>query len=142
MTNQVFLVGRLGEKPDVKTVGDKRVCTVSIATWENYFNKASNEWQQITEWHSVVVWGDATKRLEKLNVGDVVVVEGKIRTRSWEKDGAKHFKTEIIGIIKPTSKPKSANSENAPEAANVNADGVREEQIFPQGAEGEDDLPF
>ena len=142
MTNQVFLIGRLGETPKVETVRDKRVCTVSVATWESYYDKQNEKWEQITEWHSVVVWGDATKRLEKLVSGDIVAVDGKIRTRSWEKDGVRHYKTEIIGYIKAVPSKKGVVAEPAPEVPNVNSSGVREEQIFPQGAEGEDDLPF
>ena len=142
MINNVFLVGRLGEKPEVRIVGDKRVATLSVATWENH--KKGDEWVQVTEWHTVIVWGDAVKRVENLNTGDLVAVEGKIRTRSWEKEGKKYYKTEILGIVKPMPKAKSAAAVTENAVTN-DPNPVREEQIFPQNAESQDDdsdLPF
>ena len=44
MINNVFLLGRLGERPEVRIVGDKRVATLSVATWENH--KKGEEWVQ------------------------------------------------------------------------------------------------
>lgn len=142
MINNVFLVGRLGGKPEVRIVGDKRVAEVSVATWENH--KVGDEWKQVTEWHTVIVWNDAVKRVENLNTGDIVAVEGKIRTRSWEKEGKKYYKTEILGIVKPMPKAKSTSA-NTDEVATTNdPNQVREEQIFPNSAGGDndDDLPF
>lgn len=138
MINKVFLVGRLGGKPEIKPLKeDKKVATVSVATWESFYDEATQKWETTTEWHSVVVWGDQTKRLEKMNKGDNVVVEGKIRTRSWEKDGVTHSRTEIVGVIKSIPKPKDGTaSTEAPQ------EGMEAGQIFANSPDGEDDLPF
>lgn len=139
MINKVFLVGRLGGKPEIKPLKeDKKVATVSVATWESFYDEATQKWETTTEWHSVVVWGDQTKRLEKMNKGENVVVEGKIRTRSWEdKEGVTHSRTEIVGIIKSLPKPKDgATSAEAPQ------EGMEAGQVFPNASDGEDDLPI
>ena len=142
MINNVFLLGRLGGKPEIRIVGDKRVASLSVATWENH--KVGDEWKQVTEWHTVVVWNDAVKRVENLNSGDLIAVEGKIRTRSWEKEGKMNYKTEILGIVKPMPKAKGASSTDEVAATN-DPNQVREEQIFPQSTDNQDDssdLPF
>lgn len=144
MINKVFLVGRLGSKPEIKPLqGGKKVATVSVATWESFKKEGTTEWETVTEWHNVVVWGDATARLEKMEKGENVAVEGKIRTRSWEKEGVTHTRTEIVGVIRSIPKPKEGDRTIAP-----TTDVLAEAQIFASKPDvetsdpGEDDLPF
>ncbi|HZK07944.1 MAG TPA: single-stranded DNA-binding protein [Bacteroidales bacterium] len=92
--NKVILIGNLGKDPDVMTFenGVKRA-NVSVATTESYKDKDGN-WVEQTEWHNVVLWRWlAEKNLVK---GDMVYIEGKLKTRNWDdKDGLKHYITEI-----------------------------------------------
>ncbi|MBU0699532.1 MAG: single-stranded DNA-binding protein, partial [Proteobacteria bacterium] len=98
MINKVILVGNLGRDPEVSyTASGVAVAKFSIATSERWTDKESGERKERTEWHRVVAW----RRLgeicgEYLSKGRQVYVEGKLQTRSWEKDGVTRYTTEIV----------------------------------------------
>jgi single-strand DNA-binding protein len=96
--NKVILVARLGKDPEVRhTEGGHTVANFSVATSESYKDKSGQKVEQ-TEWHNIVLWGKLAEVAEKyLNKGDQVYIEGKLRTRSWEKDGITRYVTEVIG---------------------------------------------
>jgi single-strand DNA-binding protein len=98
--NKVELIGRLGKDPEVKNLSNgSAVANFSVATSEKWKDKRSGEMQEKTEWHNIVVWNEKTiEFIEKyLNKGDLVRIEGKIQTRSWEdNDGNKKYATEIV----------------------------------------------
>lgn len=93
--NRVLLLGSLGADPDLKyTQGGQAVLNLRLATSERF--KKDDEWQEKTEWHSVTVWGARGEGLAKiLAKGSMIFVEGKLGTTSYEKDGVKHYKTQI-----------------------------------------------
>jgi single-strand DNA-binding protein len=96
--NKVILIGRLGKDPEVRfTGGGQAVANLNLATDESYKDKTSGEKIKKTEWHSLVVWGPSVENFVQkyLHKGDMVYVEGKLQTRSWEKDGVKKYTTEI-----------------------------------------------
>jgi len=97
--NKVILIGRLGKKPELRAVPQtgRQVARFTMATNERFFNKTTRETKDRTEWHNIVVWGNQAEFCEKwLDKGKQVVVEGKLRTRSWQdKDGNKRTTTEI-----------------------------------------------
>ncbi len=95
--NKWIGIGRLGKDPEVRfTQGGKAVANFSIATDETYKDKDGNK-QKKTEWVNLVVWGNSVEAFVQpyLHKGDLVYVEGKLQTRSWEKDGVKKYTTEI-----------------------------------------------
>ncbi len=96
--NKVILVGNLGRDPETRYLpsGDP-VTSFSIATSEGWRDKQSGQTQERTEWHNIVCF----KRLaeiasEYLRKGSKVYLEGQLRTQSWDKDGQKHYRTEIV----------------------------------------------
>jgi single-strand DNA-binding protein len=95
--NKVILIGNLGADPELKyTPGNQAVARLRLATTESYQTK-TGERQQRTAWHSVVVWGKRAEALSKiLSKGRTICVEGRIDYQQWERDGAKHYKTEIV----------------------------------------------
>lgn len=95
--NRVFLLGNLGADPELKvTQGGQSVLKLRLATTESYLDK-NNTRQERTEWHSVTVWGKRGEGLAKhLAKGSRVFVEGRISTTSYEKDGEKRYRTEIV----------------------------------------------
>jgi single-strand DNA-binding protein len=96
--NKVILVGRLGKDPEVKYLeGGIAVAKITLATSEKRKNK-EGERVEFTEWHNINFWRVNAENAEKyLKKGMQIYVEGKIRTRSWEKDGVKRYNTEIEG---------------------------------------------
>ena len=96
--NKVILVGNLGNDPEIKyTAGGMAICTLSLATTSVRKDK---EGQQIekTEWHRVKLFGKLGEIAgEYLKKGRQVYIEGRIEYGSYDKDGVKHYTTDIIG---------------------------------------------
>lgn len=93
--NKVILIGRCGKDPEIKfTPGGTQVASFSIATSEKYKNK-SGELVEKTDWHNITVWGQRSV-LDYIKKGTELVVEGKIQTDSYEKDGVKKYITKIV----------------------------------------------
>lgn len=98
MINKVILIGNLGNDPEIRHLENgAAVAKMSVATNENYRDKAG-EWQTQTEWHDVIMWRQMAERAQQqLKKGSQVYVEGKLTHRSWEdKDGNKRKTTEVV----------------------------------------------
>jgi single-strand DNA-binding protein len=95
--NKVILIGNLGRDPEVRAFeGGRKVANFSVATSEVFKDKEGNR-QERTEWHNVSVWGQQAETAEKyLRKGSKVYLEGKLRTREYEKDNIKRYSTEIM----------------------------------------------
>src|SRR3954449_5753362 len=95
--NKVILVGNLGADPELKyTPSQRPLCNLRIATTEVFKDK-SGQRQEKTEWHRVTVWGDSAENCSKyLAKGRSVYVEGRLQTRSYDKDGQKHYATDVV----------------------------------------------
>lgn len=96
--NKVILIGRLGSDPEVRYTQDgSAVASFSIATSEEWKDKESGEKKERTEWHRIVAWRKLGEICgEYLSKGRQVYIEGKLQTRSWEKDGVTRYTTEIV----------------------------------------------
>lgn len=94
--NMVTLLGNLGADPELtQTSGGPRLM-MRLATTEVYFDKENNK-KERTEWHSVKTWGRRAEGLAKiLTKGDRILVTGRIESSSYEKDGQKRYRTEIV----------------------------------------------
>ena len=97
--NKVILVGNLGGDPEVKyTGGGTAVCTLSVATSENWKDKQTGEQQERTEWHRVKMFGRLAEIAgEYLKKGRQVYIEGSLRTDKYtDKEGIQRYSTDII----------------------------------------------
>ncbi len=94
--NKVIIVGRLGQDPEMKAVGQGATVTrLNVATSETWVKDGQK--QEKTEWHRIVVWGKLAEICGKyLSKGRQVYVEGRLQTRSWEDNGQKKYSTEIV----------------------------------------------
>lgn len=96
MSNIVCLCGRLGKDPELTQAGDVQVCNLSIATTDSYKDK-HGQWIKNTDWHSAVCFSGQAKYVsDNAKKGDMIHVIGMLKTRSWDKDGKKHYKTEVL----------------------------------------------
>jgi single-strand DNA-binding protein len=95
--NKVILVGNLGNDPEMKyTQGGMAICTLSLATTTVRKDKDGNQ-QEKTEWHRVKLFGKLGEIAgEYLKKGRSAYIEGRIEYGSYEKDGVKHYTTDII----------------------------------------------
>lgn len=106
--NKVILVGRLGKDPESRNLeSGKQVVNFSLATSETYKDQSGNK-KEITEWHNISMWDGLAGIAEKyLKKGEMVYVEGKLKTRSWEKDGITRYTTEVVVDSMTMLTPKS-----------------------------------
>jgi single-strand DNA-binding protein len=95
--NKVILVGRVGKDPEVRYLeGGIAVAKFSLATSETYKNKEGNKVES-TEWHNVVAWRQIAEVIEKyVKKGDLLYIEGKLRTRTYGEENNKKYFTEIV----------------------------------------------
>ncbi len=159
--NKVILVGNLGKDPEVRHLeSGVPVASFSLATSESYNDRNSGERKTVTEWHNVVLWRGLAEVAEKyLHKGDQVYIEGKLRTRQWEKEGVTRYTTEVVGenmtmlggrprtddgqSSTPASQPASQSTQSSPAPAQSSSAPA---QSADQGGETPntevDDLPF
>ena len=95
--NKVILIGNLGADPELKyTPSSRALCNLRVATTEVFKDKSGVK-QERTEWHRVTVWGEQAENCSKyLAKGRSVYIEGKLQTRSYEKEGQKHYATDVV----------------------------------------------
>lgn len=96
--NKVIIVGNLGADPETRYMpsGDA-VTNIRVATTDRYKDKASGEMKEATEWHRIAFFGRLAEIAgEYLKKGSSVYIEGRLKTRQWEKDGQKQYSTEIV----------------------------------------------
>ena len=93
--NKAMVIGNIGRNAEVKvTPSGQSMASFSVATTEQWTK--DGEKKEKTEWHRIVLWGRQADTLQPyLTAGKQVYVEGQLQTRSWEKDGQKHYSTEI-----------------------------------------------
>lgn len=143
--NKVILIGRLGKDPEVRNLENGvSVANFTMATSESYKDRTTGEKKEVTEWHNVVLWRGLAEISQKyLHKGDMVYIEGKLRTRSWEKEGVTRYTTEIVAdnmtMLGSRSGGGSGNSSSdygsrAPERTTTESYGG--------AGDSTDDLPF
>jgi len=144
--NKVLLIGRLGRNPDLRYIPqtERAVANFTLATNERYFNPSTNESDIRAEWHRIVAWGKLAEFCEKFLVqGKQILVEGKLRTRSWQdREGNKKYTTEVhaqnivlLGKKDETEErpfEEYSSSNNFPEGGRTQ----------PDTEEDDDDVPF
>jgi single-strand DNA-binding protein len=148
--NKVILIGNLGRDPETRYAQNgSAVTNFSVATTENWRDRATGEQQERTEWHNVVCFQRLAEIAgEYLRKGSKVYIEGSLRTTSWEQDGQKRYRTEIMardlqmldsrggggGMGAPQGAPTGFESNSTPMADN--APTLSDDTDF------EDDIPF
>lgn len=142
MLNEVRLIGNLGQDPDTRfTTNGTAVTNLSVATSSRWKNKQSGEWEERTEWHAIVLFGQPAEFAgEFLKKGARVYVEGELRTESWEdrETGEKRSRVKVYGRRILSLDRKSDGEERPP---------ARRPQQPAQGqlealSDFDDDIPF
>jgi len=139
--NKVILIGNAGKDPEVRYLeSGVPVCTLPLATSENYTNK-SGEKVSNTEWHNIVLWRGLAEIAQKyVKKGTQLYIEGRIRSRSWDdKDGNKRYVTEIVADSMQLLGRKPDEGHTAPQE---NSKPAPEADSFAANNEPADDLPF
>lgn len=134
--NKIILVGTLGRDAETKfTPSGVAVTRLSLATERSWKDKQSDEWKSETEWHQITLWRKE-KLAEYLTKGVKVYVEGSLKTRSYEKEGQKHYSTEVVASEVVLMGGGSGNGGGKRESASEDSES------YEGGTAGDDDVPF
>ena len=123
--NKAIIRGRATADASVKHLISGTLTTLRIGTDGSYKGKDGRTVERV-DWHNVACWGQVGEQAQGIRTGDVVQVEGEIRTRSYDKGGEKRYVTEIVA-----SKIVCDSADRVPQ---IERDGA-----LPTG---EDDIPF
>lgn len=141
--NQVQLIGRVGKEPEVKTLqGGSQVANFSMATSEKWADKSTGEVKEKVEWHNITVFGKLVDIVQKyVFKGQLLFVQGRLQTRSWEKDGITRYITDVL-----VNQMQMLSKRDTVPAASAQAPPQQPAQSAQQPAAGSDeeqnDLPF
>lgn len=148
--NKVMLFGNLGADPELRvTPGGQALLKMRLATTESYLDR-NNTRQERTEWHSITLWGKRGEALAKfLGKGDRIFVEGSLRTSSYEKNGEKRYRTEVVasnvilaGGRRGGGGDHSESRDEFTAAQETREAAARDTAGDDYGVGGDDDLPF
>lgn len=146
--NKAIIIGNLTRDPEVKSLPSGiQVCSFSVATNRVWKDKNGAK-QENTDYHNVVVFGRQAEIVSQyMRKGSSILVEGRMQTRSWESEGVKKYRTEVVadrvqfGPRKEggfSSGAPSSSGQAPKEASKKESDAIDypEEEINP------DDIPF
>lgn len=147
--NKVILIGNLGQDPEVRYMPNGNAVTnFTLATSETWKDKNTGADQEKTEWHRCVAFRKPAEIIgEYMRKGSKIYVEGRLQTRQWEKEGQKHYTTEIVvdqfqfldsrgGGTAPMGGPSEGRSSYG------GGDNGFSQQPSPPPGDFEDDIPF
>lgn len=142
--NKVILVGRLGKDPEVRNLENgASVANFTMATSETYKDRVTGEKKEITDWHNIVLWRGLAEIAQKyLHKGDMVYIEGKMRTRSWEKEGVTRYTTEVIGDNMTMLSTQRSGSIASSSSEGGYSGTAKSQESYSADSSGTDDLPF
>lgn len=146
--NKALIAGNLTRDPELRALpSGAQVCTFSVATNRVWYNQDKQK-QEAVEYHNIVVFGrQAETCAQYLKKGSGVLVEGRLQTRSWEKDGAKQYRTEIVADrvqfgARPgaggASEPREARGGDQPGQEGSSSGDIE----YPSEEISPDDIPF
>lgn len=138
--NKVMIIGNAGRDPEISyQTNGSAIAKLSIATSEKWMDKATGGMKENTEWHNVVFFGKQAETIGKyMRKGKQLYVEGRLQTRSYEKDGVTRYFTEIVA-----REFQFIGSPDKQQAQPQNSSGFQNNnQGFQQESQQSDGLPF
>ncbi len=150
MVNKVILIGNVGKEPEIRHLeSGSALARFSLATNESYKDK-NGEWQQVTEWHNIIMWRALAERVERsVRKGSTLYLEGKLTTRKWQdSDGNDKYTTEVVAntfriLDKRDNTQQQGYNTPLPEAEPFQAvSSAQPAAVSKPKVETEDDLPF
>lgn len=140
--NKAIILGNIGKDPEVRySASGEAICNITVATSENWKDKATGEKKELTEWHRISFFGKLAEICgQYLKKGSQVYVEGSIRTRKWtDKDGQERYTTEIRG---DEMKMLGGKSDGTPQEAQKQTASGQPAKKHSHGDELDSDIPF
>lgn len=144
--NKAMIYGNLTRDPEMKALpSGMNVTSFSLAT-NRVYNDRDGKRQENTDYHNIVVFGRQAETVNQyLRKGSGAFVEGRLQTRSWEKDGQKQYRTEIVAD-RVQFGPRSGGESGAAPAAAASSDTKNESKPpmpdYPDEEINPEDIPF
>lgn len=134
--NKAILIGNVTRDPEIKKINDSTVVDFGLATNKKYKNREGNQVESV-EFHNVTAWGKLAEIIATyVKKGHKLYIEGEIRTRTYEKDGVKHYATQIVAhgmemlTPKGVKKPDGTRADGLPDPSDYsNSQEIRVEDI-------------
>ncbi|MBI2009308.1 single-stranded DNA-binding protein [Candidatus Saccharibacteria bacterium] len=163
--NQVTLMGNLTRDPELRTTPNgQSVCGFSLALNRSY-KGSDGEWKEMTDFIDIVAWGPLGERVAQyLTKGRPALVSGRLQSRSWEQDGQKRSKVEVVAndvtflgspgggtpapaaVTEPSDEAAAKKSTKKPSSAKATEGKKDEEDVVIEDIGDEpinlDDIPF
>lgn len=150
--NKAILIGNLTRDPEMKSLPSGiKVCNFSIATNRVWYDKEKGKQEQ-SEFHNIVVFGKTAENVgQYMKKGSSILVEGRIQTRSWDADGGKKYRTEIVadtiqfgprGGVAPSGNYSGGNSAAATDSQAPMKAPELETIEYPDDDINPEDIPF
>ena len=146
--NKVLLYGNLTRDPEIRALpSGQQVASFSLATNRTYKNKDGQK-QDAVEYHNIVAFGRLADLIgQYMKKGRPIYIEGRIQTRSWEKDGEKKYRTEIVVEnfqFGPSGQggQGGGRDDSAPSAPRAKGGDKEEDIAYPAEEISPDDIPF
>ena len=136
--NRVILLGHVGKDPEMRYLpSGTAIANLTMATSESRTDKQTGEKVEKTEWHRVVAFGKLAEIIgQYVKKGTPVYIDGKLSTSSYDKDGQKHYSTQVVADIMQLLGGRPDGAEPAaPKPTESTAGGARGTNDF-------DDVPF
>lgn len=143
MLNKAQLIGYVGKDPAIRYLADgKAVANFSVATTESW--KDAGAKKERTDWHNIVIYGKLAEIAgEYLKKGSLVYLEGRLQTRSWEKEGETKYATEIVAeSMKMLPNGKGHQTQDQEAATPEPVKPAKQATPPRQAAQRQDDGPF
>lgn len=146
--NKALVIGNLTQDPELRSLpSGTPVTNFSIATNRTYTDKDGNK-KENTDFHNIVVFGrQAETTAQYLSKGSMALVEGRLQTRSWEQDGVKKYRTEIVASrvqFGPRNSGGGSGQQQAPQSSGnqVKKDEGGDSIDYPDEEIDPEDIPF
>lgn len=138
--NKILLIGHVGKPVEVRTVGDSKVASFTLATTEKYRDR-NGEVKENTEWHNIVIWGKLADVAEKyVQKGTQLYIEGKLKTEKYTaNDGTDRYTTKVYALSMQLLGGKPDGQQNQ---APQQRPQYQTTPIPPAGEDDDTDLPF
>lgn len=141
--NKAMVYGNLTRDPEMKALpSGMNVTSFSIATNRTWLDKDKVK-QEAVEYHNITVFGrQAETTAQYLKKGSSAFIEGRLQTRSWEKDGVKHYRTEIVAERVQFGPKKDGGGAPDSAPAQTSAPAQASAPDYPEEDINPDDIPF
>jgi len=143
--NKAMIYGNLTRDPELKALpSGMNVCSFSLATNRVYNDRDGNR-QEAADYHNIVVFGKQADNCAKyLTKGSGTYVEGRLQTRSWDKDGQKQYRTEVVADRVQFGPKNSGSGGGAPAPTGAPADDGKAPAMpdYPSEEINPEDIPF